>query len=624
MRRPSLSALLIAGNAGLMLAAVVLIAWEASGLLIAISDERGLSQAREAAAAAARAASGPAVPASGPAAAAAEGRSAAIDEAMRAFPGVRARFVSLDAGLSGDEARDELRARALSAGEAAAGRLAAQGSYAAVAPVRGAGGSPAGLVEVDVPSAPLDAAVGTRLRILAGLSVIVLGLVIAGSALLARAIARPLESLTEASSRIGREDFATPVPPAPGAEMGALAQAMEEMRTRLSRSSAELHRLHAGAETVLAGIVEGVFAVDRERRIRYLNPQTAAMLGLDAKASIGRFCGDVLRPEDADGGRPCEERCPIVHARYLGSARATENLLAADGRRRAVVITSSAHGQAEPGAGPEAEQQFQVMRDETELEATRRLRDTILANISHEFRTPLAAQLASVELLRDRLGELSLDETRTLLVSLERGTMRLTQLIDNLLESVRIESGRLSIRRQPLALDEVVEEAVAMTSHLHAQRRQQIVVDLPYPLPSVMGDAPRLAQVFVNLLANAHKFAPEDTAITIGGAVADHEVTLWVEDQGPGLPPGGEAEIFRRFYRSPGEEPSESGLGLGLWIVKSIVERHQGRVEARRAEGGAGARMCVVLPRAMSPPPPAPATAPAPSESEASGRAEPS
>jgi signal transduction histidine kinase/HAMP domain-containing protein len=585
MRRPSLSALLITGNAGLVLVAVGLIAWEASGLLRAISDERGLSRAREAAAAAARAvaAGAPVEP--------------ALAAAAQAGSGARAIFVPKDAGLAGDQERDELRARALSSGEAVGARIGGQGPYVAAAPVRAPGGGVSGLVEVDVPAGPIDAALQARLRILIGLSLVVVMLVIVGSAVIARAITRPLASLTDASVRMGREDFATPVPLAPGAEMGALAEAMEEMRGRLSRSTAELHRLHTGAEAVLAGVVEGVFAVDRERRLRYLNPQTTAMLGLDAKASIGRFCGDVLRPREADGGRPCEERCPIVHARFLGSARATESLLASDGRRRMVVITSAAPSLSEPGGGPEGEQQFQVMRDETELEATRRLRDTILANISHEFRTPLAAQLASIELLRDRLAALTPDETRSLLLSLERGTMRLTQLIDNLLESVRIESGRLSIRRQPLALDEVVEEAVAMTSHLLAQRRQEIVVDLPYPLPPVEGDAPRLTQVFVNLLANAHKFAPEGTTIRIGGGVAGDEVALWVEDQGPGLPPGGEAEIFRRFYRSPGEEPSESGLGLGLWIVKSIVERHRGRVEALRAEGGSGTRMCVVLPR---------------------------
>lgn len=608
MRRPSLTALLIAGNAGLVLLAVVSIAWEASGLLRAAADDKGFAQARAAAAAVSRAAAGLAsgaestVPTPGGDAAGRARIENVLAVAAQEVPGARAVFVLPDAGLSGDEERDELRARVLSSGEPAAARVGPQGPYVAVVPVRGAGGRLLGLAEAEVPASPIDAMLRTRMRILAGLAVVVLALVVLGSAAIGRAITRSLEALTEASSRIARGDFATSVAPAPGAEMGALSEAMEEMRGRLQRSTADLHRRQAGAEAVLAGVVEGVFAVDRERRIRYLNPQTAAMLGLDAAQAIGRFCGDVLRPRDPDGGRPCEERCPIVHARFLGSARATETLLATDGARRIVVITSAATDpSAEEGAGPEKNQQFQVMRDETELEATRRLRDTILANISHEFRTPLAAQLASIELLRDRLSDLSVEETRTLLLSLERGTMRLTQLIDNLLESVRIESGRLSIRRQPLALDEVLEEAIEMTSHLFAQRRQEIVVDLPYPLPLVDGDAPRLTQVFVNLLANANKFAPEGSAIRIGGVLSDAEITLWVEDRGPGLPPGGGAEIFRRFYRSPGEEPSESGLGLGLWIVKSIVERHQGRVEARGASGGAGTRMCVVLPRQRPP-----------------------
>jgi K+-sensing histidine kinase KdpD len=236
------------------------------------------------------------------------------------------------------------------------------------------------------------------------------------------------------------------------------------------------------------------------------------------------------------------------------------------------------------------------MRDETEIEATRRSRDAILANISHEFRTPLSAQLASIELLRDRLGELSTEEARSLVLSLERGALRLTQLIDNLLESVRIEAGRLSVRLQPVALDEIVEEAVDLTSPLIAQRGQTLAIDLPFPLPQVQGDAPRLVQVFVNLLANANKFSPSGSTIRIGGAVKGAAVTLWVEDEGPGLAPGDETSIFERFERSMGLEPEQSGLGLGLWIVKSIVDRHGGRVEARIGTAAVGTRMCIVLP----------------------------
>jgi signal transduction histidine kinase len=267
---------------------------------------------------------------------------------------------------------------------------------------------------------------------------------------------------------------------------------------------------------------------------------------------------------------------------------------------RSVVITSSAP------SGDEGGRQFQVMRDETELEATRRLRDAVIANISHEFRTPLSAQLASIEMLRDRLGEGDNPDVVALVLSLERGTLRLAQLIDNLLESVRIEGGQDSIRRRPVALDEVVQEAAALTGPLIEQRRQRLLVELPYPLPPVTGDATRLVQVFVNLLANANKFAPAGSAISVGGAVEGGEVVLWVEDEGPGLPVGRGSTVFDRFVRAPGrtdeDEPEQSGMGLGLWIVRSIVERHGGRVEARVAGGGAaeagrpGTRICVILP----------------------------
>ncbi len=453
------------------------------------------------------------------------------------------------------------------------------------------------LVEVVLPAGASDSALRGLVRSLLAVALGAAALATLFGFVVSRRLVGPLEELARAALRIGRGDFQTPIPRAVGAEIGALRTTMEEMRGRLLRLTGELNRRQAEAEATLLGIVEGVFAVDRERRIRYLNPQAAALLGIAPEEARGRFCGDVLRPEPSDGVRPCEERCPIVHARSSGSARATESLLLVGGARRSVVITSSSPGVESSGEAPFDPRQFQLMRDETEIEATRRLRDTVLANISHEFRTPLAAQLASIELLRERVGDLDAQETRDLLLSLERGTLRLTQLIDNLLESVKIEAGRDTIRRAPVALDEVVEEAIELTSPLIAQRSQELTVELPYPLPLVVGDGPRLVQVFVNLLANAHKFAPPSSPIRVGGAVCESEVVLWVEDEGPGLPPEGDLFLFQRFVRSPGEEPEQSGMGLGLWIVKSIVERHGGRVEAASGREGQGMRIHVILPR---------------------------
>ncbi len=417
------------------------------------------------------------------------------------------------------------------------------------------------------------------------LTLMIIGLSAAMSFFLGRRFRSPLRRLAVSAQRMGSGDLATPVAPEHGQDMGTLATTLEEMRTRLQRTSVELSRQQAEAHAILSGIVEGVYTVDRERRIRYLNPQAAAMLGISPEDAIGHFCGDVLKPSRTHGVQPCDGQCPIVHARFQGTARASENLCLAGGARRSVVVSSAA---------PNDEQQVQVIRDETELEATRRLRDSVLANISHEFKTPLAAQLASIELLLDQLPELSTEQIGELVLALQRGSLRLTQLIDNLLESVRIESGRDHIRHQWLALDEIVEESIALTRPLIAQRQQELDIVLPYPLPSPRGDPARMTQVFVNLLANASKFAPAGTTISIGGEVGQEEMTLWVEDEGPGIPPGAEQTLFERFVRATDDEPEQSGMGLGLWIVQSIVDRHGGRISLQQRAAG-GTRVAVTL-----------------------------
>jgi len=494
-----------------------------------------------------------------------------------------------------DDPRSVLRNPVFTEGAPRAARLDAAGAFVAVEPVRDRSGAVLGTVETTLDTRTVDDSVSRLVRLLVLTTLVVTGAAIALAALLARGIVRPLEALTEASFRIGRGDLSSPIANSGGAEAGVLASTMEEMRGRLLALTAELRRKQAEAEAVLTGIMEGVFAVDRERRITYVNPQAASMLGLRADEVVGRFCGDVLRPDAPGGVRPCEDRCPILDARFRGGARATEQLSLPQGQRRTVVITSAAPAPPSPGDSARALQQFQVMRDETEEAAARRLRDLVLANISHEFRTPLSAQLASLEMLRDRLRETEGEELHDLLRSVERAALRLTRLVDNLLESLRIEAGRDSIRRLPVALDQVVEEAVQLTAPLIQQKGQALEVDLPYPLPAVQGDAPRLTQVFVNLLANANKFAPAGSRIAVGGAVESSEIALWVEDEGPGLPGEIGGRLFERFLRAPGEEPEETGMGLGLWIVNSIVTRHGGRVDARNTP--AGARFTVFLPR---------------------------
>lgn len=218
-----------------------------------------------------------------------------------------------------------------------------------------------------------------------------------------------------------------------------------------------------------------------------------------------------------------------------------------------------------------------------ELEAARRTRDTVLANISHEFRTPLAAQLASIELLRDSMDDDMTEGERELVASLERGAKRLTRLIDNLLESVRIEAGQLEIRRQHVHLASVIADALELIEPLIQQRDQTTEIQELEPLPDVVGDHQRLTQVFVNLLANASKFGRAGGTIRIGGQRNENNTAVvWVDDDGPGPADTDDEILFSQFRRSRGPDPEQSGLGLGLYIVKSIVERHGGRVTLGR------------------------------------------
>ncbi|HUN70866.1 MAG TPA: ATP-binding protein [Steroidobacteraceae bacterium] len=478
-----------------------------------------------------------------------------------------------------------LYSAALADGHSAVRRIDSLGVYEASAPLFASTGEAIGFIDTDLPVSLVESSTTRLIRELVITTLILGTIAVLAGVILSERVVGPVKALTDASVRIGQGDFSLSIPPGGAAEVGALARTMEDMRRNLIDLTGTLRRREAEAQAVLGGIVEGVYAVDERRNIRYLNSQAARLLRIEPQAAVGRFCGDVLKPLEENGSRPCEERCPILKARAEGSAQCVERLQRGDGIRTAVITSAS----------PVEGLQVQVIRDETELEAVRRARDSVLANISHEFRTPLAAQLASIELLLDNLETMLPTQRRELTESLQRGTQRLTRLIDNLLESVRIESGQLAIRRQTVDLAEVVDDARMLVGSLLAQRRQRLEIALPEELPLIEGDRHRLTQVFVNLLANANKFAPEGSTVRIGCEAEDGRLAAWVEDEGPGPASAAGEGLFAPFSRGAEQEPEPGGLGLGLWIVRSIVERHGGTINVERTPQGR-TRFAMILP----------------------------
>jgi signal transduction histidine kinase len=471
-----------------------------------------------------------------------------------------------------------LHSHALASSAPAVARVPALASYAASVVISNALGEPVALVDALLPAAEFDRTAASYRRAVILATLVVAALAALAGAYGARWIAAPVVRLAAMARRIGQGDFSQAVPSVVPAELQSLAHAMDDMRQDLVELTSRLRQRETEARAIIEGVVEGVFVTDEQRVVRYANSQFLRMLQLPAEQVLGRFCGDLLYPGVAPEARPCERDCPILAARGGGATRYAERLRLTDGSTRQVLVSS-----APPAAG----RQVQLLRDETELEAVRRARDSVLGNISHEFRTPLAAQLAAIELLREGITGLDTSQQLHLLANVERGGLRLMRLVDNLLESVRIESGQLAIRKQQLDVELAAREAVTLLEPLLQQSGLRVELALePLAGSPVEGDSLRLQQVFVNLLANAIKYAPAGSVVRIGGRLLPGQLEAWVEDEGPGLPVGDPVTLFERFRRGDGDEPDSPGLGLGLWIVRSIIERHAGTVHAERTAAG--------------------------------------
>jgi signal transduction histidine kinase len=226
--------------------------------------------------------------------------------------------------------------------------------------------------------------------------------------------------------------------------------------------------------------------------------------------------------------------------------------------------------------------------------------DQVLALLGHELGGPVHALAISAELLLTELPVLGQHEIRVQVSGIHRRALWLRALLDNLLCSSLLQHGRLPLTRRPFDLQDAIAGVQPVVAPLLAERRQPVRVRIGTGRraspPDVVADRQRLEQVLINLLLNASKFSPEGSAIEVGLTGRGHYARVTVADRGPGLPVGTEAQIFLPFYRAPAAtQVGTAGVGLGLAVVKSVIEQHGGRVGAENRPGG-GARFWFELP----------------------------
>jgi two-component system phosphate regulon sensor histidine kinase PhoR len=362
-------------------------------------------------------------------------------------------------------------------------------------------------------------------------------------------------------------------------ELGTWRAEIASLRSREQTAAAEAR---ARQDTLFDSMPQGVLVLDESDRVQFANRAFSQLF--DAPGDLrGKTLLEALRRHEVAElvGRAASEGRVLGHEMRLSG-----------GEERWLQVNAAAiTGQDNQRRGT-----ILVFHDLTRLKRLERTREEFVANVSHELRTPLSLIKGYAETLLD--GAKDNPEVATkFLETIDRNARRLDLLIQDLLTISALESGRVTLNFQPVALHNLTEEILADFKSRAEARKVQLVNDMPDL--TARADADRLEQVIGNLLDNAVKYGRESGTVTVGGRAGDDgRVEVFVQDDGPGIPAEALERVFERFYRvDKARSREQGGTGLGLAIVKHIVQGHGGKVWAE-SEPGKGTKFFFTLPAA--------------------------
>ncbi len=369
------------------------------------------------------------------------------------------------------------------------------------------------------------------------------------------------------------------------------ATAIANARTYRAEQRARAH-LEALIETSPVGVV--VFDAGTGR---------PASLNREARRIVESLCApgqpaeqllEVITYRRADGREISLDQLPLAGALSgAETVRAEEIALSVPDGRSVTTLINATPIHAEDGAVASV---VVTMQDLAPLQELERMRAEFLGMVSHELRTPLTSIKGSTAALLGASRLFAPAETREFIRIVDAQADRMIDLIAELLDAGRIDTGTLSVSPEPSEMAALVDQA--RTTFLSGGGRHTVTIDLPPDLPRVMADRQRVVQVLNNLLTNAARQAPESTPIRIAAERDGVHVSVSVADEGRGIPPERLAQLFRKYSGAAGGERGvrTGGSGLGLAICKGLVEAHGGRIRAESGGVGFGARFTFTLP----------------------------
>ncbi len=371
----------------------------------------------------------------------------------------------------------------------------------------------------------------------------------------------------------------------------ALQSAHDELEARVVERTAALERLSRQNESILNAAGDGIYGVDRESRITFVNPATARLTGYDVEDLRGRRAHGTIHHTRPDGTPYPETECPVSASLEDGTIHHRDGELywRKDGTSFPVEFTSTPIVENGEVTGAAV-----VFKDITERREVERAKDEFTSIVSHELRTPLTSIRGSLGLLQSGvLGPLPERGQRMVDIGVENAD-RLVRLINDILDIERIKSGTIDMQLEPCDAAELIEGAIEGVAQLAADAQVRLIADAE---PAALcADPDRVVQTLTNLISNAVKFSPPDAAVRVSCARRDGDLLFEVRDEGRGIPADKLESIFERFQQvDASDSRDKGGTGLGLAICRTIVENHGGRIWAE-SEPGTGATFSFSLP----------------------------
>ena len=423
-----------------------------------------------------------------------------------------------------------------------------------------------GVARVALPLTTVEASINKMALTIVGAVAAAALLVIAVAALLARMITRPVRRITTAAEAIASGELDQKILARSSDEIGRLGRAFNNMSFSVKNAMAAVSHEKSTLAAILSALTDGVILTDSERMVELVNPAAERLLGFGDSLSRGRALIESVHDHEIDN--------VVKKCLDTASGQNTE-IDSATGRFLRVMAVPISTGQMN-GA-------LILLQDLTELRSLQTMRREFVGNISHELRTPLAAMKAIVETLQD--GAVNDREAGPdFLARLDVELDDMTQMVNEIIELSRIETGTIKLKVEAVNLSHLAEDVIARLGPQASRKQVALTAELSSGLPSVMADRERIRQVLTSFTHNAIKFTPAGGKVVLSTRADGESVAAQVSDTGIGISKDDLPHIFERFFKAD-RSRSSSGTGLGLAIAKHTVQIHGGSVSVQSEDG---------------------------------------